>query len=380
MRILLLSAYDAASHQRWHQGLLAALPAHQWQVLTLSPRFFNWRIRGNSLYWAFAERQILDQGFDLILATSMVDLATLKGLVPSLALTPAIVYFHENQFAYPANNRQHPGLEPQMVNLYSALAADSIVFNSDYNRQSFIAGVAQLLKKLPDAVPAGIEQTLLQRSLSIPVPLEADCYRQHQPRLDSPLHIVWNHRWEYDKGPDRLLALIQGLVEKNIDCAFSILGERFRRVPGEFEQIKSLLMATNSVSLKHWGFVPELSDYRQLLATADVVLSTALHDFQGLSVMEAVAAGCLPLVPDRLCYRQWFPAASCYPSFPAAVDKEVKGVLGQLIYLAAGKKAAALPLAPSVTDWSWLVLGQQYQRLLSDVVAQAGSLYDRRPQ
>ncbi len=76
MRILLLSAYDAHSHRRWRQGLVDAFPDWQWTVLTLPPRNFLWRIRGNSLSWAFSERETLEQPYDLVIATSMTDLST----------------------------------------------------------------------------------------------------------------------------------------------------------------------------------------------------------------------------------------------------------------------------------------------------------------
>ena len=81
MRILLLSAYDAVSHRQWREGLVAALPEHNWTVLALPPRHFRWRIRGNSLSWGVGERSILKQSFDCLVATSMVDLASLKGLL-----------------------------------------------------------------------------------------------------------------------------------------------------------------------------------------------------------------------------------------------------------------------------------------------------------
>jgi len=101
MRILLLSAYDAASHKQWRQALVSNLSEHDWSVLTLPDRHFSWRIRGNALSWAAEQEKTLQQPFELIIATSMVDLATLKGIVPRLAAIPTLLYFHENQFAYP---------------------------------------------------------------------------------------------------------------------------------------------------------------------------------------------------------------------------------------------------------------------------------------
>ncbi|HEY7884932.1 MAG TPA: DUF3524 domain-containing protein, partial [Cellvibrionaceae bacterium] len=140
MRVLVLSAYDAPSHKRWHQNLVDALDDIHWTVLTLPPRYFRWRIRANSLYWALACREQLLQPYDVVLATSMTDLTGLRSLLPELAKIPTIIYFHENQFVYPVTLQQHALLEPQMMTLYSALSADALVFNSAFNRDTFMAG------------------------------------------------------------------------------------------------------------------------------------------------------------------------------------------------------------------------------------------------
>jgi hypothetical protein len=92
MRILLLSPYDTLSHQRWRKGLVAQLAEHHWTVLTLPPRWFAWRIRGNSLSWGLGERATLEAGYDRVIATSMTDLAALRGLVPALAGTPSLAH------------------------------------------------------------------------------------------------------------------------------------------------------------------------------------------------------------------------------------------------------------------------------------------------
>jgi hypothetical protein len=50
-RILILSGYDAGSHRRWREQLVASQPEFEWRSLFLAPRFFRWRIRGNALSW-----------------------------------------------------------------------------------------------------------------------------------------------------------------------------------------------------------------------------------------------------------------------------------------------------------------------------------------
>lgn len=383
MRILLLSAYDAASHQRWRQGLEAQFPDCHWTQLSLPPRYFNWRIRGNSLSWAFSEQAALSAGYDLVIATSMVDLSSLRGFIPSLGAVPTLVYFHENQFAYPLNPQQHKGIEPQMVNLYSALCGDLLVFNSDFNRQSFFEGAAALLRKLPDGVPAGLIERMRDRSWVIPVPLEEACFAAEQrssiaqrapgERLQLlwnhrweygefgvPLRILWAARWEYDKGPDRLLEVMRELERRGVDYRMCILGEQFRTSPPEFEVIKEEF----AHRLVQWGYESSPERYRLWLSSADIVLSTAIHEFQGLAVLEAIAAGCIPVLPRREVYPELVSSVYTYDSFPDDLEKEA-GAAVDLIQNVVSDKLGA----PDVSEFSWDRLKLTYDNAFSALLA-----------
>lgn len=361
MKLLLLSPYDTTSHRRWREGLSAALSEHHWTTLTLPPRWFAWRIRGNSLSWGLGERSTLQAGYDAIIATSMTDLASLRGLAPALAHTPCLLYFHENQFAYPPGpHQQKPPIEAQLVPIYSALAAQTIVFNSAWNHDSFLDGATALLAKMPDAVPTGLIQQIRANSHILPVPLDADWYqpRQSQP---GPLRLLWNHRWEYDKAPERLFAALTLLRQRGIDFRLSLLGQRFRRSPACFQQQRQAFADVAD----HWGPLASESDYRRALSRADVVLSTALHEFQGLSVLEAVAAGCIPLLPDRLAYRETVPAAWRYPSHPDNPEREASVLADRLAELATAKQQQRLPHAPDISAWSWQQWAPRYRELIA---------------
>ena len=111
-RVLLLSAYRSDSHAYWADWLRREFDDIDWRALELPGRHFAWRIRGNPLSWLDA---LPAEKPDRLLATSMVDLATLKGLHPNLADVPALLYFHENQFAYPLSDDQVRSVEPAMV-------------------------------------------------------------------------------------------------------------------------------------------------------------------------------------------------------------------------------------------------------------------------
>jgi glycosyltransferase involved in cell wall biosynthesis len=61
------------------------------------------------------------------------------------------------------------------------------------------------------------------------------------------------------------------------------------------------------------------------LSRGDIAVSTAAQENFGYAVLEAMAAGALPLVPDRLSYPEILPASLraklLYPSEPALAER-----------------------------------------------------------
>lgn len=359
MRILLLSAYNTDSHKAWCQGLIAHLPQHEWCYLTLPGRFFSWRIRGNPVSFALGEHsETLTQSFDLILATSMVDLATLKGLRPNLAATPSIIYFHENQFAYPKSQQQHASIDPQMVNLYSALSAHRVVFNSQFNQHSFLQGITDLFKRLPDHAPMEAVSSIQKKSQVLPVPI----YSKHSQLCatftpEETLKVIWNHRWEYDKGPDILARVIALSQQQALNISFTICGMPFRHIPNSFQSLQT--QAPSNVI--HMGRFESRDVYVSQLAQHHVVLSTAEHEFQGLAVLEGAAYGCIPLAPNRLAYPEWIPSSCLYDS--GNTNEEASRICQRLHQW----QSQGLPPSTDVCHYDWAVLIPAYEQLFNHV-------------
>ncbi len=347
-RAWLLSAYRADSHAAWADWLVNTQTHCCWRRLELPGRNFAWRIRGNPLSWLDS---LPDEIPDLIVATSMVDLATLKGLNPRLAGVPTLYYFHENQFAYPVGENQFRSLEPRMVQLYGALAADRLVFNSAFNRDSFLNGVSTLLKAMPDAVPDRVAERLAQVSAVCPVAVEPVIGMAADAR--DPRLVVWNHRWEYDRQPSMFADAMLGLAHAGVTFRLALLGKRPARAPEPLVRLRKALPSQIVAD----GMLPA-SAYRDLLAGAAIVVSTSQHEFQGLSVLEAVSAGACPLVPDALCYPEMYPAAYRYPA----------GDAGALVSRLRAWLTGTLPPSVDVSPWYPDRLQPRWKTLLQELI------------
>ena len=342
--IWLLSAYRSASHAAWADDLIDTFNDFDWFKLELTGRHFRWRIRGNPLSWL---NKIPAEQPDLILATSMVDLATLKGLHPHLANTPCFYYFHENQFAYPISKQQHQSVDPQMVQLYGALAASKLLFNSAYNRDSFLKGIDKLLKRLPDEVPDNITSRLKSKADILPVAIKKLAYKGKKNKQ----LILWNHRWEYDKAPqvfaDALIKL------KNMDVSFqlALLGDRAEQKPAYLLQIENEFRDQILINEK----VSKVN-YLKYLQLSSIVVSTAIHEFQGLSMLEAVSAGATPVVPDDLCYQEQYAVEFRYkPGDSDALAEKLRHYL------------KTRPEAPNVSQYYDEALKQKWSNTLSNI-------------
>ena len=120
--------------------------------------------------------------------------------------------------------------------------------------------------------------------------------------------MVWNHRWEFDKGPESFFAALSTLADRNLDFEVAVLGQSFQRRPEVFDTARDRL----GKHIVCWGFRESREEYLRELTLADVAVSTALHEFQGLSILEAAACGAAPLVPRSLAYPEIWPEELLY--------------------------------------------------------------------
>lgn len=307
MRVLALEPYDGGSHKAFLDGWIgagaAARSRHCWTRLGLPPSKWKWRMRHAALTFAEKVRELVrdGEGWDVLFVTSMLDLAQFRGLAPpSVARLPAVLYFHENQLTYPVREERERDLHFAFTHLTSTAAADQVWFNSAYHRDDFLSALDTLVRRLPDFQPRAVVEDLRHKS-RVQSPGIAPVPGRQGPRRPGSLRILWAARWEHDKDPDAFFAAVDELAPRlaarGVDVRLSVLGEQFREAPPVFEQARR----RHAERIDHWGYQPR-AVYQRVLASADVLVSTAQHEFFGITVVEAVAAGVLPLVPRRLAY------------------------------------------------------------------------------
>jgi glycosyltransferase involved in cell wall biosynthesis len=372
LTIWLLNPYHTGSHRAWAEGY-AAHSRHAVRVLSMQGYFWKWRMQGGALELAEQAKAALAEGPrpDALLATSMTNLPAFLALTRrALGNVPAVLYMHENQLTYPTPPGAKRDLTYGAIQHLSSLAADRVCFNSDYHLRAWFDELPRLLKHFPDYTHLETVDTARAKSCVLPVGCDLGRYDGYGGRRgdaetrreEAPL-ILWNQRWEFDKDPATMLAALYALAEEGFPFRVALAGENFRVQPAEFTEARQRL----GPRLVHFGYAEDEAAYARLLWEADVVLSTAVHEFFGVGVVEAVYCGATPVLPRRLSYPELIPAtfhARClYDDYP--------GLLARL--RACTTCPEPLPaLRGAMARFDWSALGPVYDDLLEDVAENRG--------
>ena len=303
MRVLAINAYHGGSHREFLTQWIDH-SEHEFTSLTLPARHWKWRMQHAAVTLAAEVRNRLVAGerWDVLLVTDMFDLTAFLGLVPAeIAALPRIVYFHENQWTYPIPQGETRDLTYGFINLKSALAADSLWFNSSFHRQEFFQASRSFLRRMPDfAFTDALEDCEQNAAVISPGIQKTDAAPREQQ--SGALQILWVARWEYDKNPEQFCEAIRLLDQAGADFRLSVLGQSTPETPECFVSLN----AQFADRIDHWRFVEDRAEFHSVLQNADLVVSTAIHEFFGISILEAVEAGCLPVLPRRLAYPEIF--------------------------------------------------------------------------
>lgn len=365
LEILLLEPFMGESHRAWAEGY-ARHSRHRVRVMGLPGRHWKWRMHGAAETFA---RQFMEQDLrpGLILATDMLDLAAFLALTRErTAGVPVAIYFHENQLAYPwSPTDPDPKLERDnhyaYINYRSALVADRVFWNSRYNQESFLGALEPFLRAFPDFQE--VQNVALIQEKSMVLPLGVDL-----PEMDAafvkdqskPPLLIWNHRWEYDKGPEPFFETLFALADEGVEFRLAVLGRSYSKAPKVFAEAEKRL----ADRIVHFGFVEQATDYKQILQAGDILPVTSRQEFFGASVVEAMGAGVVPLLPDALAYPEHIPA-EFHPSLLYKDESDFKQKLRTMIE---GRTFGGISSREWVLRYDWDVLAPAYDVVLEGMI------------
>ena len=355
-RIALVEPYLGGSHRAWAEGYRRH-SAHDVELFGLPAIHWKWRMQGGHVTIApQIEAAVAARGpFDVVLASSMTDLAGLLGMTRrSLPHTRVVLYMHENQLTFPRPEHDRDDLTYAMTNWTSMLAADVVVFNSAYHRAEWFAALAGFLGRLPDHRHTRLIGPVADRSVVLPVGMELSELDSIERAPTARPVVLWNQRWEYDKGPTEFVVAIEQLVAEGVEFDVALAGERPGEEPPELRRLREVL----GDRLVHDGHA-DVDTYRHLLRQADVVVSTAHHEFFGVAVTEAVYSGAFPVLPNRLVYPERIPVelygVCLYDNAAGLVDRLAWAITHQ-----AEREQVVAVLRPVMARCDWSEVAPRY--------------------
>lgn len=268
---------------------------------------YRWRMLGAAVYAAeqLASLPSSLSDYDGVIVTDLFNLADFKAFT-GRACPPVMVYFHENQLTYPTPRGDRSAFMLGMINITTALVADRIAFNSHTHREAFLRAVPEFLSRAKDCRPATVHHQIREKSMVLYPGITVPALERPAPcPQPSPPLVIWNHRWGFDKNYRLFLKVLEELCAGGLDFQVALMGENFGKIPGEFIRARDILKDR----IVTFGHVPSRNDYYTWLKQGTVVVSTAVQENFGMSVIEAALMGCFPLLPARLSYPEILPAA-----------------------------------------------------------------------
>ncbi|MFW6157401.1 MAG: tRNA-queuosine alpha-mannosyltransferase domain-containing protein, partial [Balneolaceae bacterium] len=137
MNILAVEPFYSGSHKAFLNGL-RQYSRHNIIPVNLSYKGSKWRMHSHSVALAGMTAEV-DDDIDLLFVSSMTNLPAFLALTnPRFAHTPKIMYMHENQLTQPMPEGEERDMTFCYINYLSALAADKLIFSSEFHRTDFL--------------------------------------------------------------------------------------------------------------------------------------------------------------------------------------------------------------------------------------------------
>lgn len=367
LRVLVVEPWFGGSHRAWAEGL-AANSGHDVHVLGLPDAYWRWRLRGGAVTLAAqAADLVAEHGApDVVLASSMLDLPAFLGHARRILGDAAVcVYLHETQPARSSLTGEPLDDDAAYRNWASMLVADHTFVNSAFHRDQLFGALPDLLDGAPDHRHSHLIGAVRERTTVLPVGVEVADLVSGERSLDDqsgPPLVLWNHRWDHDKAPEVFFRALRRLDHDGVEFRLALAGANTRSDPQEFAAAEERF----GHQLVHVGHL-DRADYLALLMRSSVVASTAVHEFFGIAMVEAMAAGLVPILPRSLSYPELVPLAFHEHVLYDSYGDLVRRLREVLVDLDAARASVA-GLRDAMYRFDWSQLAPRYDAALAAVV------------
>ncbi|XP_046573260.1 LOW QUALITY PROTEIN: glycosyltransferase-like domain-containing protein 1 [Haliotis rubra] len=181
---------------------------------TLPAKKWHWRARTSALY--FSQSVSVGSIGTVLFTSSVLNLAELTALRPDLGRLRKVVYFHENQLVYPVRKQQDRDFQYGYNQILSSLVADIVLFNSTYNRDSFLDNISSFLKLIPDHRPKGLAEQIRPKCQVLYFPLSFFTGCDKTQGTDATLMQVTSHSTDHQTDVSFLYS--DHHIEENRPC------------------------------------------------------------------------------------------------------------------------------------------------------------------
>jgi len=301
LKIAAIETFYGGSHKVFIDGLIQH-SRHKITLFTLPNQLWRCRMKESA---SEIIQNVDNLGeFDLIFATSLFNVAELKALIGPTC-PPVVLYVHENQHTYPRSNQQKRDLHVEWIDFMNTVTADFVIYNSDFHRNSYHQALRTFIQQIPHTTlsPEYWIKRAQERSITLYPGTDTPDNFSKPYSVNNVPRIIWNHRWEYDKQPILFLKTLIQCMDAGYNFEVILLGES----PSTPSKKYKTLINQLSKRIFHYGYVESRKGYFSLLASGDIVVSTAIQENFGLSIVEAIQCGCFPLLPNRLSYPEIIP-------------------------------------------------------------------------
>lgn len=296
-RILFLEPFYGGSHKNFADNV-RKWSKHTIDIYSLPESNWKWRIRSSAYYFMEAVKH--PEEYDLLVVSSMLQLADLKAYWGTRC-PRSVVYFHETQLSYPLPPGVRADYQLFFTEFSNALHGDSLLFNSHFHRKSYLEALPGFLEKIPEHPPFWVIEGIRKKS-SVMYPGVEDPVSPTGNTEEIPL-ILWNHRWDYDKQPEIFFRILRKLDGEKHPFRLVLLGENAQFIPKVFHYARERY----GDRIIQFGWAESRQQYWDFLSRSRLCISTAAQENFGISMVEAACAGAIPLMPNRLSYPELIP-------------------------------------------------------------------------